>query len=91
MSRRVCFVTCLAWPNISDSDLHVKRALEVRNVTVTGIPWNAPEQRFDGFDAVIFRSSWDYHHAPEAFLAWLARGKRRACPSGTRPISSAGI
>jgi len=42
MSRRVCFVTCLAWPNISDSDLHVKRALEVRNVTVTGIPWNAP-------------------------------------------------
>jgi hypothetical protein len=73
MSRRVCFVTCLAWPNISDSDLHVKRALEARQVTVAGLPWNAPEQRFDGFDAVIFRSSWDYHHAPEAFLDWLAR------------------
>jgi glutathione synthase/RimK-type ligase-like ATP-grasp enzyme len=73
MSCRVCFVTCLAWPNISDSDLHVKRALEARQVTVAGLPWNAPEQRFDGFDAVIFRSSWDYHHAPEAFLGWLAR------------------
>jgi len=73
MTRRVCFVTCLAWPNISDSDLHVKRALEDRHVTVTGIPWNAPGQRFDGFDAVIFRSSWDYHHEPEAFLDWLAR------------------
>jgi hypothetical protein len=73
MSCRVCFVTCLAWPNISDSDLHVKRALEARQVTVAGLPWNAPKQRFDGFDAVIFRSSWDYHHAPEAFLGWLAR------------------
>ena len=73
MSRHVCFVTCLAWPNISDSDLHVKRALEAREVTVIGLPWNAPEQRLDGFDAVIFRSSWDYHHAPEAFLDWLAR------------------
>jgi glutathione synthase/RimK-type ligase-like ATP-grasp enzyme len=47
--------------------------LEARGVSVTGIPWNAPEQRFDGFDAVIFRSSWDYHHEPEAYLAWLAR------------------
>jgi hypothetical protein len=46
MTRRVCFVTCLAWPNISDSDLHVKRALEDRHVTVAGLPWNAPEQRF---------------------------------------------
>ena len=22
---------------------------------------------------MIFRASWDYHHAPEAYLAWLAR------------------
>ena len=22
---------------------------------------------------MIFRSSWDYHHAPEAYLDWLAR------------------
>ena len=85
MSRRVCFVTCLAWPNISDSDLHVKRALEVRAVTVTGIPWNAPEQRFDGFDAVIFRSSWDYHHAPEVFLGWLARWEAAGVPFWNPP------
>ena len=72
-SRRVCFVTCLAWPDISDSDRYVQRALEARDVAVTGIPWNAPERRFDGFGAVVFRSSWDYHHEPEVFLDWLAR------------------
>ena len=91
MSRRVCFVTCLASPNISDSDLHVKRALEVRKVTVTGIPWNAPEQRFDGFDAVIFPRAGTITMRRRFFLPGSPVGKRRACPSGTRPISSAGI
>jgi glutathione synthase/RimK-type ligase-like ATP-grasp enzyme len=85
MSRRVCFVTCLAWPNISDSDLHVKRALEAHHVAVDGHPWNAPRQRFDGFDAVIFRSSWDYHHAPEVFLAWLARWEAAGVPFWNTP------
>ena len=70
---RVCFVTCLAWPGVSESDGHVQRALERRGVAVDGIPWNDPAATFAGFDAVIFRSSWDYHHAPEAYLEWLAR------------------
>jgi glutathione synthase/RimK-type ligase-like ATP-grasp enzyme len=72
-SRRVCFVTCLAWPDISESDGHVARALESRGVAVTSRAWNDPQASFDGFDAVVFRSSWDYHHAPEAYLAWLRR------------------
>src|SRR5262249_19128044 len=74
-TRRVCFVTCLAWPDISGSDAHVARALEARGIGVAGRPWNAEGASFDGFDAVIFRSSWDYHHTPEAFLAWLTRWK----------------
>ena len=69
----VCFVTCLAWPNISESDGLVARALEVQGVAVSALAWNRPDARFDGFDAVIFRASWDYHHEPEAYLAWLAR------------------
>ena len=66
-------MTCLTWPGISESDAHVARALEARGIGVAGRPWNAEGASFDGFDAVIFRSSWDYHHTPEAFLAWLAR------------------
>jgi len=73
----VCFVTCLTWPDISESDRHVQRALEERGISVTGIPWNAPEHRLDDIDLAVFRSSWDYHHAPEAFLAWLAAWEGR--------------
>jgi glutathione synthase/RimK-type ligase-like ATP-grasp enzyme len=69
----VCFVTCLAWPDISVSDAFVARALEARGASVTGLPWNGAGARFDGFDAVVLRSSWDYHHAAPAYLAWLTR------------------
>jgi len=32
----------------------VKRALELRDVAVTALPWNDPERRFDGLDAGLF-------------------------------------
>lgn len=50
-----------------------QRALEARGATVAVRPWNGEGARFDGFDAVVFRSCWDYHHAPDAYLSWLAR------------------
>src|SRR5262245_25178737 len=70
---RVAFVTCLEWPDISASDAYAARALEARGVSVAAAPWNDPRSRLDGFDLAVFRSSWDYHHAPDAYLAWLAR------------------
>jgi len=69
----VCFVTCLRWPDISDSDRLAQAALERRAATVIGRAWNAPGASFDGFDAVVLRSNWDYHHAPGDFAAWLDR------------------
>jgi hypothetical protein len=40
--RRICFVTCRTWPDISDSDRLVQRALEDRGATVEARAWNAP-------------------------------------------------
>jgi glutathione synthase/RimK-type ligase-like ATP-grasp enzyme len=51
----------------------VRTALEHRGVAVAGLPWNGDDQRFGDFDAVIFRSDWDYHHRIDAFRAWLDR------------------
>ena len=69
--RRVCFVTCATWPDVSASDVLAKTALEWRGVAVDARPWNGPEPSFEGFDALILRSSWDYHHAIDAFAAGL--------------------
>jgi glutathione synthase/RimK-type ligase-like ATP-grasp enzyme len=73
---RVCFVTCRRWPEISESDRLVARALERRGVHVEGRAWNEPAADFEGFDAVVLRSNWDYHFDPEAFLGWLDRLER---------------
>ena len=66
-------MTCATWPAVSESDGFVARALERRGTAVTPHAWNDTAARFDGFDVVVFRSNWDYHHAPDDFLAWLAR------------------
>lgn len=70
---RICFVTCRAWPEISESDRLVQQALEARGARVEGRAWNEPGADFGGFDAVVLRSNWDYHFDPEAFAAWLDR------------------
>ncbi len=72
----VCFVTCRRWPEISESDRLVARALEERGTRVEGRAWNEPSAGFEGFDAVVLRSNWDYHFDPPAFLAWLDRLER---------------
>lgn len=74
--KRICFVTCRTWPEISASDERVKRALEARGAVVEGRAWNAPEADWGGFDAIVLRSNWDYHFDPAAFLAWLDRLER---------------
>jgi glutathione synthase/RimK-type ligase-like ATP-grasp enzyme len=38
--------------------------------------WNAPGADWDGFDAIVLRSNWDYHFDPDAFLGWLDRLER---------------
>jgi glutathione synthase/RimK-type ligase-like ATP-grasp enzyme len=74
--RRVCFVTCRRWPEISESDRLAAQALAGHGVGVEARAWNEPAADFEGFDAVVLRSNWDYHLDPGAFLAWLDRLER---------------
>jgi len=73
---RVCFVTCRDWPDISESDALARDALSDKGVCVEAVPWNAPGARVESFAAAIFRSNWDYHHSPAAFVDWLAACER---------------
>jgi glutathione synthase/RimK-type ligase-like ATP-grasp enzyme len=74
--RRICFVTCRTWPEISESDRLVQRALEAQGAAVEARAWNAPDAVWEGFDAIVLRSNWDYHFEPDAFVGWLDRLER---------------
>jgi len=38
---------------------------------VEAFPWDAPHVRWEGYDALVVRSTWDYHRRPESFRRWL--------------------
>jgi len=38
---------------------------------VEALPWDTPGVSWERFDAVVVRSTWDYHRRPDAFGRWL--------------------
>ena len=63
----------MKWPALSGSDACLARVLETRGHCVIAAPWNGPFDPFRDVDAVVIRSSWDYHDAPDRYRDWLRR------------------
>jgi glutathione synthase/RimK-type ligase-like ATP-grasp enzyme len=76
----VAFATYHKSPDVTDDDRLAADALRCKGVTVTSAIWSAPDIDWSRFDAVIIRSTWDYHLMPEQFTAWL----RRCAQAGIR-------
>jgi glutathione synthase/RimK-type ligase-like ATP-grasp enzyme len=70
---RIALATCVTWPDLSPSDQCLAEALRARGHVVDAAPWNTTFAPFERADAVVVRSAWDYHDAPGAYAAWLAR------------------
>jgi glutathione synthase/RimK-type ligase-like ATP-grasp enzyme len=47
---------------------------------VTAVPWTQTRVPWSGFDAVLIRSTWDYHRDPERFLGVLEDIGRAGVP-----------
>ncbi len=75
-ARRIAFATWRDLPRLSSDDRLAAAALEGRGVTVVPAVWDDPAVDWPGFDTVVVRSTWDYHHRPDAFLGWIAALER---------------
>ena len=71
---------CGDLPGVVDDDGPAARALETRGVTVVPVSWDAPGVEWPSFDAVVIRSTWDYHLHPARYEQWL----RDRAADGTR-------
>lgn len=69
----IALATCATWPALDASDRCLAGALQARGHTVVAAPWNGPFEPFRAAAAVVVRSTWDYHHAPDAYRDWLGR------------------
>lgn len=55
---------------LTDDDRLAVAPLETRGVEVAAVPWSSATA-WDRFDAVVIRSTWDYHLRHARFLRWL--------------------
>lgn len=68
----IAFVTSLENINISKSDIPLVSHLKKIGFEIFASPWDDETIQWDHFDAIIFRSCWNYYEQYPRFLEWLS-------------------
>jgi hypothetical protein len=69
----VALVTYAAQPAITADDALLAAALTARGVRVAAVPWDDPAAAWGDVRLAVVRSTWNYHHQRDAFVAWADR------------------
>jgi glutathione synthase/RimK-type ligase-like ATP-grasp enzyme len=67
----VALATCSEVPGLDEDGPALLAALQRRRVEAVAAVWDDPHVRWDAFDLVVLRSTWDYAESYERFLAWV--------------------
>jgi glutathione synthase/RimK-type ligase-like ATP-grasp enzyme len=70
---RIAIATCTDYADLKVDDELLREALGARGVEAASVVWDQAEDAWDGFDACLIRSTWDYHEKHKEFLAWARR------------------
>jgi glutathione synthase/RimK-type ligase-like ATP-grasp enzyme len=73
---RVAFVTSDEWPQLTPDDTCAADVLRGRGIEIVPALWDDASVDWAAFDAVVLRSTWDYHRRIEEFKTWLDRMER---------------
>ena len=68
---RVAFVTSRDLPLLTADDQRAARALVARGIAVAPAIWDDPGVAWSRYDALVLRSTWDYHDHLDRFSRWL--------------------
>lgn len=71
--RGVAWATWQGMPQSCPDDEHLFRAAREAGLAAEPHPWDAPGVAWDGFEAVVVRTPWDYYVRHAEFLAWVGR------------------
>lgn len=69
---RIALVTHRALPQLSEDDRLVAQELRAQGADVESAVWDSPLVDWSRYDAVVLRSTWDYHLRRDDFEKWLA-------------------
>lgn len=68
----IAFVTWSGLPQLASDDQLVREELQREQHDVTAAVWDDASIDWRSFDAIVIRSTWDYHKRTDDFRAWLA-------------------
>ncbi|GAC1655537.1 MAG: hypothetical protein NVS9B12_06680 [Vulcanimicrobiaceae bacterium] len=70
---KIALATCERFSDLPPDELLFERALAVRGIDVRPAVWTDPAVKWESFDAVVVRSTWDYHLNAAGFARWVRR------------------
>lgn len=82
---RLAFVTYRALPQLSEDDRLAVNELRQHGVTAESAVWDSPLVDWTRYDALVLRSTWDYHERAEEFESWLAHIEHLGVPMWNPP------
>jgi len=78
--KKIAFITSEDDPNLSKDDQLAIQPLFQLGYQVFPLIWDNPLESAEIFDALIFRSCWNYHRKFSQFLSWVEQLKRLNIP-----------
>ncbi len=69
----VAIASCKTLPEPDPDQGLLEAALAERGVDARALPWDDPAAPFAEADLVVVRSTWNYIHERDAFMAWIDR------------------
>lgn len=77
----IAFATYDGAPRGAPDDVLAADRIAARcGVSIESVVWNAPSVAWGEYEAVLVRSTWDYHRCADAFIAWAAAVEAAGTP-----------
>lgn len=83
--RRVALVTCARLPALSHDDQRLLAPLAARRIHAAAAAWDDPSVTWDAYDALVIRSTWNYHTSFDAFQSWIDGVEALGVPTWNPP------
>ena len=85
LALRIALVTYSRLLNLSEDDRLLVGPLADRGVRAEPAAWDDPVVKWASYDALIVRSTWNYHTAIDAFRTWIDRIDALSIPTWNPP------
>jgi glutathione synthase/RimK-type ligase-like ATP-grasp enzyme len=79
-AARLGFVTYSGAAGLTEDDQLAAEALRRSGTRVDAIVWDDAAVPWEQYDALVLRSTWDYHKKSPSFITWLARIESAGVP-----------